>query len=129
MICSSTPHVLTTHRRYGGDLLARTALQPDTRHRFAIAGAPTADRVRLDVYPDGGMARLRVFGMPTRAARQALAARFLQLLPTPQLGDVLGAAGLTAGQAARWAQSRPGPAGLPPSVRERFGLGPATRSS
>ena len=56
-----------------GDLLARTALQPDTRHRFAVAGGPVDGQVRLDIYPDGGMARLRVFGAPTPAARTALA--------------------------------------------------------
>src|ERR1700744_6311730 len=49
----------------GGDLLPRTPLQPDTRHRFAVAGQPVAGEVRLDIYPDGGMARLRGFGRPT----------------------------------------------------------------
>ena len=47
-------------------LLSRTRLQPDTRHRFAL---PTVDtmltQVRLDVYPDGGMARLRLRGTPS----------------------------------------------------------------
>ena len=62
------------------DLVARTALQPDTRHRFACRG-PVAEQVRLDVYPDGGMARLRVSGVPTAEARAALADRFLRLLP------------------------------------------------
>jgi allantoicase len=47
------------------ELLPRTALQPDTRHRFVLADAPPAREVRLDVYPDGGMARLRLFGHPT----------------------------------------------------------------
>src|SRR3984957_13391055 len=61
----------------GGDLVERTALQPDTRHRFAVPGGPVAGQVRLDVYPDGGMARLRVLGTPTQAARAALAARVL----------------------------------------------------
>ncbi len=69
----------------GRDLVARTALQPDTRHRFAMPGGPVAEQVRLDVYPDGGMARLRVFGTPTPQARAALADRFLRLLPAGQL--------------------------------------------
>jgi allantoicase len=47
------------------DLLARTPLQPDTRHRFVLDGAAPATDVRLDVYPDGGMARLRLWGSPT----------------------------------------------------------------
>ncbi|TIC89137.1 allantoicase [Nocardioides sp. GY 10113] len=48
------------------DLLPRTRLQPDTRHVFVVegtAGAATpVESVRLDVFPDGGMARLRVWG-------------------------------------------------------------------
>src|ERR1700733_10595081 len=93
----------------GGDLLAGTALQPDTRHRFAVAGGPVAGQVRLDVYPDGGMARLRVLGAPTLSARTALAERFLRLLPRPQLAGLLRAAGLNAVAAAQQAAS---PGGL-----------------
>ncbi len=47
------------------ELLARTPLLPDTRHRFVLDGADPATDVRLDVYPDGGMARLRLWGSPT----------------------------------------------------------------
>jgi allantoicase len=46
-------------------LLPRTRLQPDTRHRFAVEALDEAVRVRLDVYPDGGLARLRLLGTPT----------------------------------------------------------------
>jgi allantoicase len=92
----------------GGDLLARTALQPDTRHRFAVPGGPVATQVRLDIYPDGGMARLRVFGRPTAAARAALADRFLRLLPESQLASLLRSAGLPADQAASRARARVG---------------------
>jgi allantoicase len=106
----------------GGDLVARTALQPDTRHRFAVASGPVAEQVRLDVYPDGGMARLRVFGVPTPQARAALADRFLRLLPEAQLAAVLGAAGLAPDEAARKAGSRGGVADLPPRAHERFRL-------
>jgi allantoicase len=53
----------------GGDadwveLLPRTRLQPDTRHRFLVPSPPPATHVRLDIYPDGGMARLRLHGTP-----------------------------------------------------------------
>lgn len=44
------------------ELLPRTRLQPDTRHRFRIDDAAPAVAVRLDIYPDGGMARMRLFG-------------------------------------------------------------------
>ncbi|GII76111.1 putative allantoicase [Sphaerisporangium rufum] len=46
------------------DLLPRTRLQPDTRHRFRLAGARVATHVRLDIFPDGGMGRLRLHGLP-----------------------------------------------------------------
>lgn len=42
-------------------LLPRTPLLPDTRHRFLIE-PKRATHVRLDIHPDGGMARLRLFG-------------------------------------------------------------------
>ena len=59
----------------GGDdgpwitLLPRTRLQPDTRHVFTVdprAAGTTVDHVRLDVYPDGGLARFRVLGELSR---------------------------------------------------------------
>jgi allantoicase len=48
------------------DVLPRTPLRPDTRHRFPLIGDRPADRVRLDIYPDGGIARLRLIGRPDR---------------------------------------------------------------
>lgn len=46
------------------EILPRTRLQPDTRHRFPVAPTGVASHVRLDIFPDGGMARLRLFGEP-----------------------------------------------------------------
>ena len=48
------------------ELLPKTPLRPDTRHRFPIGADRTATHVRLDIYPDGGMARLRLLGRPDR---------------------------------------------------------------
>jgi allantoicase len=42
-------------------LVAETALQPHARHVFDV-DAPEATHVRLSIYPDGGVARLRVIG-------------------------------------------------------------------
>ncbi len=44
------------------ELLPRTRVQPDTRHQFPVAFAAPVTHVRLDVFPDGGLARLRVLG-------------------------------------------------------------------
>jgi hypothetical protein len=51
------------------------------------------------------MARLRVLGRPTAAAREALADRFLRLLPGPQLAGLLRAAALPAAEADRRART------------------------
>ncbi|MGI5220777.1 allantoicase [Nocardia sp. CA-290969] len=54
------------------DLLPRTVLRPDTRHRFLVHDPGPVTEVRLDIYPDGGMARLRVLGTLTPAGRAGL---------------------------------------------------------
>ena len=58
------------------ELLPKTRLQPDTRHRFALDPGPEVTEVRLDIYPDGGMARLRLFGALTDRGRADLTSRF-----------------------------------------------------
>jgi allantoicase len=44
------------------ELLPRTRVQPDVRHAFPVTRAEPVTHVRLDVFPDGGLARLRVLG-------------------------------------------------------------------
>jgi allantoicase len=44
------------------ELLPRTDLLPDTRHRFIVDAKDVVEQARLDIYPDGGLARLRLFG-------------------------------------------------------------------
>ncbi|WP_283133745.1 allantoicase [Rhizohabitans arisaemae] len=61
------------------DLLPRTRLLPDTRHRFRIEPSPAATDVRLDVYPDGGLARLRLFGSLTLDGERLLTAAYTDL--------------------------------------------------
>jgi allantoicase len=43
-------------------LVAQTALQPHSRHAFAGPAMHPVTHVRLSIYPDGGIARLRVYG-------------------------------------------------------------------
>lgn len=61
------------------ELLPRTRLQPDTVHRLLLDEAPAATHVRLDIYPDGGIARLRLHGSLTEDGARALRARHRQL--------------------------------------------------
>ncbi|HEX2203296.1 MAG TPA: allantoicase [Longimicrobium sp.] len=44
------------------EILPKSPLQGDTRNRFAIASPLRATHLRLNIYPDGGVARLRVHG-------------------------------------------------------------------
>jgi allantoicase len=59
-------------------LLARTPLLPDTPHRFRVAAAAPCDLVRLDVFPDGGVARLRLYGSLTVDGLAQLRRRWAQ---------------------------------------------------
>ncbi|GGK85099.1 allantoicase [Mangrovihabitans endophyticus] len=60
-------------------LLPPTPLTADTPHRFPLASTPAVTHVRLDIYPDGGMARLRLHGRPDEAGAAALRARFAEV--------------------------------------------------
>ena len=53
------------------DLLPRTSLLPDTPHRFRVQGTP-ATHARLNIFPDGGVARLRLHGSLTDDGLSAL---------------------------------------------------------
>ena len=58
------------------EVLPRTRVQPDTRHRFLLDSPRSATHVRLDVIPDGGLARLRVHGEIVPEALAALRQRW-----------------------------------------------------
>lgn len=62
-------------------ILPRTPLQPDTRHRFRLDGDREVTHVRLNIFPDGGMARFRLLGSLTPEAERSLAERFDRLRP------------------------------------------------
>jgi allantoicase len=62
-------------------LVPRIRLQPDTPHRFLVQADRPVSRVRLGIWPDGGLARLRVHGTPTGAGWEALRRRFSGTAP------------------------------------------------
>jgi allantoicase len=66
-------------------LLPRTKLQPDTRHIFIeeLTQAGPITQLRLNVYPDGGVSRLRVYGTATENGRAAMVTRRINTM----LGD------------------------------------------
>ncbi|GAA2478094.1 allantoicase [Streptomyces gobitricini] len=78
---------IALHGRDGGpedgaewfEIIPRTRLQPDTLHRFALPEPVVATHVRLDAFPDGGIARMRLHGSPTDEGAAALRARWTGL--------------------------------------------------
>jgi len=88
------------------ELLPRTRLQPDTRHRFRLT-TPEVTHVRMDVYPDGGMARLRLHGSLSAAGRTELVCRWFNELPAGQAVAVLAEAGAPHDEAVGLVASRP----------------------
>jgi allantoicase len=58
------------------ELLPRRDLLPDTPHRFLLADAPAVTHVRLNIYPDGGVARLRLHGTLTPEGLAAIETRW-----------------------------------------------------
>ncbi|MGW4031328.1 allantoicase [Streptomyces sp. NPDC004838] len=61
------------------EAVPRTRLQPDTNHRFVLTVPVLGSRARVDVYPDGGISRLRLFGSLTPDAEARLRARHRSL--------------------------------------------------
>ncbi len=91
------------------ELLPATPLAPDARHHFRDElrrGGP-ATHVRLDIFPDGGVARLRVLGTPTPAGRLAAGLRWLDALPPAEAERELLAVCGTREWARRLAAARP----------------------
>jgi allantoicase len=64
------------------ELLPRTQLGPDHLHLFEkeLCHVPAATHVRFNIFPDGGVSRLRVIGQPTKDGRASEALRFLNSL-------------------------------------------------
>ena len=85
------------------EILHRMKLQGDTQHVFdePLVHGDAATHVRLNIFPDGGVARLRVFGTPTKAGRAAESLRLLNaLLDEAAVATLRNCCGAT-----RWAQA------------------------
>ena len=59
----ASPESLTGNAPGWTEILPRAPLQPHARHRFdGLSASLVATHARLSIYPDGGIARLRLFG-------------------------------------------------------------------
>jgi len=53
------------------EILSRVELQGDSQNRFAIHYEESFTHIRLNIYPDGGVARFRVYGHPKDSANDS----------------------------------------------------------
>jgi allantoicase len=74
-------------------VLPQTKLQADHQHLFEkeLTPAVAATHVRLNIYPDGGVSRFRVFGSPAPVVRRGAVLRQLNALDEPELRAELAA--------------------------------------
>lgn len=89
-------------------VLAERGVRPDTAHRFRTAADRPVTHLRLDVFPDGGIGRFRVYGRVPDDGWRDLAARWFAALPAGQARDVLvGDCGVPEPAAAELIAARP----------------------
>ena len=72
-------------------VLPQTKLQPDHLHVYEadLARDVTASHVRLNIFPDGGVSRFHVLGIPTLSARRTAVLRQLNAMDAPELTSTL----------------------------------------
>lgn len=63
------------------EVLPRTRLQPDTPHRFRLGAHRPMTHIRMDIFPDGGLARVRLYGPMDPAQRRVIDLRWFNALP------------------------------------------------
>jgi allantoicase len=77
-----------TDAETGAVILPRTRLLPDTEHRLRATPTPAVRLARLDIYPDGGISRLRLNGSVPAELHASITRRWLDLLPPDQAATV-----------------------------------------
>jgi allantoicase len=85
------------------EILLRTHLGADQRHSFEkeLRRIPAATHIRFNIFPDGGVSRLRVFGRPTKDGRAFEALRFLNSIdPAAARAELINCCG-----SSRWADA------------------------
>jgi allantoicase len=72
-------------------VLAKAKLQPDHLHVYEreLTADAAASHVRLNIFPDGGVSRFRVYGVPVPAARRTAVLRQLNAVDDPELRATL----------------------------------------
>jgi allantoicase len=77
------------------EILPLTPGQHDTRHWFRVPPHAPVTHLRLNIFPDGGVSRIRVIGAPDAEGRRQIAHRWLNTLPDCHALSVLAALGVS----------------------------------
>ncbi|AUX24790.1 bifunctional allantoicase/OHCU decarboxylase [Sorangium cellulosum] len=91
------------------EIVPQTKLQPHTRHLFEgeLRATGPFTHVRLNIYPDGGVSRLRVHGKATRSGAAEQRLRLLNALTAPEAEAELRVACGASAWASQMAEARP----------------------
>jgi allantoicase len=83
LVCASQPGTAPPEDFTWQELLPRTKLSADSVHVFEkeLRAAGPITHVRFNIFPDGGVSRLRLFGSPSREGLAAAALRYVNALP------------------------------------------------
>jgi allantoicase len=72
-------------------ILGETELRPHVRHRFRVPPHDPVTHVRLNIYPDGGVARLRLYGSLSARGAESLGLRWIDSLAPARAEEELSA--------------------------------------
>ncbi len=91
------------------NVLARTKLTAHTAHVFdeALSAHGPATHARLRIWPDGGVSRMRLFGVLSDEGREAVSLRALNALPAPDARKALLSTCASTSWAAAMVKKRP----------------------
>lgn len=87
--------------------MPRSPVRGNHRNTFDVHHEERITHVRLCQYPDGGMARMRLWGELTERGRDDIVLRWYNLLPAIQVERILGEHGMGAADAEAAAKARP----------------------
>ena len=89
------------------ELLARTKLAANKLHTFKFKNSGQVTHLRLNIFPDGGVARLRVHGKPTEEGRRSGMLAWFNALPSAKAENALIDCCASSAWAKQLATSRP----------------------
>jgi allantoicase len=103
-------------------IVERAAVEPDTINRVRPSAPMAASLVRLDIHPDGGLARLHILGRPNPEAAGELRVRYLNALFPEEAEKFFRAACASRNWVARMVSRRPyaSPGGVLEAARDEF---------